>query len=77
MPFHSDTLLQIETIEPRKRNVQYQATWNSYGWTAEKILRGNERLHIEALMAKQEFERFANGDVVIDDENNRRALWHG
>ena len=70
MPFHRNTFLQIETIESGKRNVQYQATWNGYGWAAEKVLRGNERLHIEALMAKQEFERFANGDVVIDDENN-------
>src|ERR1700691_5096303 len=67
MPFHRNTFLQIETIESGKRNVQDQATRTSYGWMAEKILSGNERLHIEALMAKQEFERFANGDVVIDD----------
>jgi hypothetical protein len=67
MPFHRNTFLQIETVESGKRNVQHQATWNSYGWAAEKFLRGNERLHIEALMAKQQFERFANRDVVIDD----------
>jgi hypothetical protein len=70
MPLDRDALLQIETVESRKRDVQYEATWNGYGWTAEKILRGNEGFHIEALMAKQEFERFANRDVVIDDENN-------
>jgi hypothetical protein len=70
MPFHRKTFLQIETIESGKGNVQHQATWNSYGWAAEKFLRGNERLHIEALMAKQELERLANRDVIIDDEDN-------
>jgi hypothetical protein len=70
MPFHCNTFLQIETIESGKRNIEYQAAWNSYGWAAEKFLRGNERLHFQALVAKQEFERFANRDVVIDDENH-------
>ena len=70
MPFHRNTFLQIETIESGKRNVQYQATWNSHGRAGKKLRRGNERLHIEALLAKQEFERFANRDVVIDDKNN-------
>jgi hypothetical protein len=70
MPLCGNTFLQIETIKSGKRNVQHQAAWNSYGWAAEKFLRGNERLHVQALMAKQVFERFANRDVVIDDEND-------
>jgi len=31
----------------------------------EDLRRRNECFHIEALMAKQAFERFANGDVVV------------
>src|SRR5271156_4599241 len=64
MPFDCNTFLQIETIESGKRNVQHQATWNSHGWAAEKFLCGNKRLHVQALTAKQVFERFANRDVV-------------
>ena len=74
MTLNCNKFLQIETIESGKRNVQYQAAWNSRRWAAEKFLRGNERLDIEAFMAKQQFERFANRDVVIDDKNDWLAL---
>jgi hypothetical protein len=56
MPFNSKTLLQLKAIEPGERKVQYQATWSSDGRPAEKLLRGNKGLDVQALVTKQELE---------------------
>ena len=74
MPFHRNTPLQFEAVESGKRNVQNQAAWHGCAWTAEKFLRGNECFYTQAFMAKQKLQRFTNGDVVIDDEDDWMGL---
>jgi hypothetical protein len=63
-PIHSDALLQIKTIEVRKRNVKYQAARNNDSWARQEFPRRRECLRLPACVADQQFQRFAHRDVV-------------
>src|SRR6266481_3279207 len=75
-PIAGDAFLQIETIEAWKRNVKYEAARNKDPWAAEKFLRGREYLRQPAFAANQQLQRFAYGDVVVNDEHDWCAVRH-
>ena len=70
-PLARDALLQVETIEAGKRYVKNEAAGNKGSWMRKEFLRRRECLRLPAFAADQQFQRFAHGDVVVNDENNR------
>jgi hypothetical protein len=48
-PFDGDKLLQIETIEARKRNVKSETAWNNGPRAGEEFLCGGKNLWLPAL----------------------------
>ena len=72
-----ELLLQLETVEPWKRYVEHQATRNSGANARQEFRRRGERFGLPACGADEQLQRFAHGDVVINDEDNRRDVRHG
>src|SRR5258708_7404626 len=72
-----DELLQIETIEVRKRNVKYQAARNKDSWAGEEFLCGRECLWLPACGADQQFQRLAHRDAVVNHEHDWCGVRHG
>jgi hypothetical protein len=68
--FNRNAFLQFEAIQAGKRNVQDQTAWCGCTRTRKELLRGSERLDIQAFEANQDLKGFSNGDIVIDDEHN-------
>ena len=68
--------LQVKAIEARKRNVKYEAVRNKNSWMVEEFLRGRECLRLPAFTADQQFQRFAHGDVIVDNEDDWCDLQH-
>jgi len=67
-PVDRHPLLQIETVEVRKIDVQYQAAWSDDSWTLQEFLRGRKGLWLPARTADQQFQRFTHRNVVVYDE---------
>src|SRR5271156_3172909 len=51
-----DALLQIETIEIWKSNVQYQAAWSQHSWARQEFLRAREDFRLPACAVDQQFQ---------------------
>src|ERR1700689_3122117 len=75
-PVGSDALLQIETIEVRQIDVEYQAAWSDNAWAGQKFLCGRERLRLPTLATDQRFQRFAYRNIVVDNKHYRRGMLH-
>ena len=76
-PIDGDALLQVETVEARKRNVKHQAARNKGSWAGEEFLCGRECLRLPAFAADQQFQRFAHRDVVVNNEHDWCGVRHG
>src|ERR1700724_105375 len=70
-PIDSDALLQIETIEARKSNVEYQAARSKDSWARQEFLCGRECLRLPACAADQRFQRSAHRDA----DANTQPAW--
>ena len=58
MTFDHETLLQIEAVQSRKGDIQYQAARQCNGLATQKVLRRNERLNVQTVLAKQPTDIF-------------------
>ncbi len=67
--FDSDALLQIEPVKARKRNVQYEAARSKLAWMGKEFLCGGECLRLPTLGPNQQLQRFADRDVIVNNEH--------
>jgi len=62
-----ESLLQLEAVEPRHREVHDDAAGRVVRFTIEKILRGGKHADGESVRFEQPSERFQDQHVVVDD----------
>ncbi len=67
-----DALLQIETVEVGKSDVEHQAARNRRDADGPGIPAPTRTSRLPAGGANQQLQRFAHGDVVVDDEHDGR-----
>jgi hypothetical protein len=60
-----------------KSDVEYQAARGKDSWTGEEFLCGRECLRLPACAADQRFQRFAYGDVVVNNVYDWCGVRHG
>jgi len=75
-PFGGDTFLQLEAVEPGEREIENEAAGGGHTRTIEEFLGGGEGLGLPAFVGDQQFQRFAHGDVVVNDEHDGRDIRH-
>src|ERR1700733_10506 len=75
-PFGSHLLLQVKSVEAWKGNVKYQATRNLGSWTREELRRRCVGLGLPTFAAKERFQRFTYGNVVVDNKHDWNGLRH-
>ena len=46
-------------------------------WMGQKISPAGTDMHLQPLQLESEFERFANGQIIIDNEDEMRTCAHG
>ena len=61
---------EVKTIEVGKRNVKYHAARSKHSWVGEEFLCGREDFRLPACETDQQFQRFAHGDVVVNNKND-------
>src|SRR4029077_11538534 len=59
-----------------KRHVEHQAAWDGGAWAGQKLQCRCERLGLPACGFDQQLQRFAHGDVVVNDEDDGRDSRH-
>ena len=75
-PFNGNPLLQLETVEARKREVEYETAWNKRSWSIEEFPGGRESFWLPALALDKEFQRLSHRDVVVNNEHDGRTSRH-
>jgi hypothetical protein len=70
-------LLQFEAVEAGKGEIEQQAAGLMGAGAREKLLRGNEGFDGETLLGEKKLQGFADGDVIVDDEDNGRVAGGG
>ena len=78
IPLGCDSLLQFETAEIGKRYIQDYAARYRASRTGKEFPRRFECLDFETFVAKEELQRFADRNVIVDYENSGRgSVRHG
>src|ERR1700679_823958 len=70
IPVHTDVLLQLEAIKPRERNVKNETAGDRDSRMIEKFLCRREGQRTPTFGANQEFQRFANRNIVVNNEHD-------
>lgn len=68
--FGSDALLQFEAIDSWKCNVEDETAWYGDLGMVEECSCRSEYLWLPAFVADQKLQRFANRNIVVDNEHN-------
>ena len=72
-PIGSDALLQVEAVEIRKPDVEDQAARRERARMGKECRGGGKCCRIPTGTLNERVERLAHGNVVIDDEHDRRC----
>src|SRR5580700_9291267 len=74
--WHSDVFsyklfLQFKAVQARKREVEYKTARDALSRMVEKFLCGGERLRLPVLIPDQQFQGFAHGNIIVNNEHDR------
>jgi hypothetical protein len=72
-----DALLQLQPVEIRQAHVEHETARHSVPRMPQKLFSGGEDLGSPARARNERAQRFAHGDVVIDDEDDRHRRRRG
>jgi PAS domain S-box-containing protein len=64
-------LLQLQAVEVRQVHVEHKAAWNRFSWVHEELCGRGEHFRAPTRIRNEQFKRFTNRDVIVDDEYYR------
>jgi hypothetical protein len=74
LSLHRSPFLEFKAIQARKRDIQDEAAWSQGARTGQEFLGRSESLNLQTFVADQVLQRFSDGNVVINNEDDR-ASW--
>ena len=74
--FNRQLLLQFKTVQARKRKVKDKTAGDVFSRVVEEFLRGREGLRLPVLIPDQQFQRFAHGHVIVNNEHDGDGTRH-